>query len=288
MDLLTYRQQQAHNFYDQLANASHPLFLDWEEEATPLAQIGGEPRGVSGYPFQGDNALQLMMAATEHGFTSPLWMTFDQARACGGTVKRGEMGTKILSWVGKQGEYKPVLMTVFNSDQVAGVAVPQDSELSTDAQAVRQAGLDALIAPRKRTPNQEQYVARLRTMLAERFPEHDNAQANAQSALRRELALMTGCARLGLPRTLDPALAKTLQPYADTRPNWRELENAIDDAYAALKDIGIQPRVFEKLPRREVAPEVKPAAEPARPRTRGKVVQQAKALNREQASDIPF
>ena len=43
MDLLTYRQQQAHNFYDQLANASHPLFLDWEEEATPLAQIGGEP-----------------------------------------------------------------------------------------------------------------------------------------------------------------------------------------------------------------------------------------------------
>lgn len=288
MDLPTYQQQQAHNFYDQLANTSHPLFLDWEEEAPPLAQIGGEPRGVSGYPFQSDNAVQLMMAATEHGFTSPLWMTFDQAKACGGTVKRGEMGTKILSWMGKEGEYKPVLMTVFNGDQVAGVAVPQAPELSAEAQAMRQAGLDALIAPRKRTPSPEQYIARLRLVLAERFPNHDNAQANAQSALRRELALMTGCARLGLPRTLDPALAQTLKPYTDTRPNWRELENAIDDAYAALKDIGIKPRVFEKLPRREVASEVKPAAEPARPRARSKEMQQAKTQNREQASDIPF
>lgn len=288
MDLPTYRQQQAHSFYDQLAHASNPLFLQWKEQEGAFPQIGGEPRGVSGYPFQGDNAIQLMMAAQEHGFSSPHWMTFDQAKACGGSVKRGELGTKVLSWIGKEGDYKPVLMTVFNGDQVSGLSLPNESALSAEAQATRQAGLDALIAPRKRTPTPERYAARLREVVAEHFPDGDNEQSRAQAGLRRELAQMTACARLGLPRQLDPSISEALKPYVITRPNWREVENAIDDANKTLKDIGILPLVFDKVPHREVAPEAKPAAEPARPRTRGNAVAKSKAKGMEHASDIPF
>ena len=288
MDLPTYRQQQAHSFYDQLAHASNPLFLQWKEQEGAFPQIGGEPRGVSGYPFQGDNAIQLMMAAQEHGFSSPHWMTFDQAKACGGSVKRGELGTKVLSWIGKEGDYKPVLMTVFNGDQVSGLSLPNESALSAEAQATRQAGLDALIAPRKRTPTPERYAARLREVVAERFPDGDNEQSRAQAGLRRELAQMTACARLGLPRQLDPSISEALKPYVITRPNWREVENAIDDANKTLKDIGILPLVFDKVPHREVAPEAKPAAEPARPRARGNAVAKSKAKGMEHASDIPF
>ena len=288
MDLPTYRQQQAHSFYEQIANSTNPVFQQWDDPQAPLPQIGGEPRGVSGFPFQGDNAIQLMMAATELGYTSPLWLTFDQAKACGGSVKRGEIGTKILSWIGKEGDYKPVLMTVFNGDQVSGLSLPTESALSAEAQATRQAGLNALIAPRKRTPTPERYTARLREVVAERFPDGDNEQSRAQAGLRRELAQMTACARLGLPRQLDPSISEALKPYVITRPNWREVENAIDDANKTLKDIGILPLVFDKVPHREVAPEAKPAAEPARPRTRGNAVAKSKAKGMEHASDIPF
>ena len=288
MDLPTYRQLQAHSFYEQLANTTHPVLLQWDDPQLPLPQIGGEPRGVSGFPFQGDNAIQLMMAATEQGYTSPLWITYDQAKACGGSVNRGEMGTKILSWIGKEGDYKPVLMTVFNGDQVSGVSLPHEGMLNADAQAIRQAGLDALIPPRKRTPKPEQYVARLREMLVEHFPEVDNAQARAQAALRRELAQLTACARLGLPREVDPAMAQNLQPYAQVRPHWREVENAINDAHKALKDMGIQPLVFDKVLRRDIAPDVKPAAGPAKRRMRAKALNKEQAIGMEQAAHIPF
>lgn len=288
MDLPTYRQQQAHSFYEQLSNATNPLFFSWKEQELPLPQIGGEPRGVSGYPFQGDNAVQLMMAALEQGFTSPHWMTFDQAKACGGSVKRGEIGTKVLSWMGKEGDYKPILMTVFNGDQVQGASLPKEAELSPEALATRQAGLDALLAPRKRTPTTERYVERLREMLAERFPDGDSEQTRAQAALRRELGQMTACARLALPRSVDPALAESLKPYAELRPNWREVESAIDDANKALKDIGIHPLAFAQVPRREVASEVKPAAEPAKSKSRAMATDKTRSKSMEQADDIPF
>ena len=77
----------------------------------------------------------------------------------------------------------------------------------------RQAGLDALIPPRKRTPKPEQYVARLREVLGERFPESDNDQAPEKAALRRELAQLPAGAPLALPRGLDPAMTPRLRPY---------------------------------------------------------------------------
>ena len=56
----------------------------------------------------------------------------------------------------------------------------------------------------------------------------------------------------------------------------------------ALKDIGIQPLLFDKVPRRELAPDVKPAAEPAKRRVRAKALDKEQAKDLEQAAHIPF
>lgn len=286
MDLPAYRQQQAKSFYNNLREATNPVFFYWQDADNPMPQIGGEPRGISGYPFQGDNALQLAMASKAQGFQNPYWMTYDQAKAVGATVRRGEVGTKILSWIGKEGEYKPVLMTVFNGDQVAGVELPRPAGLTAEQQATRQAGLDALIPPRKKTPTPEQYNARLAEVLAERFPDAEDPQEKAQVALRRELAAMTAQARLGLPRQVEPSLAQDLKPYIEKRPNWREVESAVDDANKALKDLDIQSLVFEKVPRKDVEVDVKPADAPKPKRERSKAP--AKSMGKAQEDEIPF
>lgn len=285
MDLQEYRARQARSFYANLREATAPPFFYWSDPDNPMPQIGGEPRGISGYPFQGDNALQLAMAAKAQGFQNPLWLTFEQAKALGGTVRRGEVGTKILSWIGgKDGKpFKPILMTVFNADQISNLDIPKVQGLTPEQQAIRQAGLDALIPPRKRTPTHQQYNARLAELLAERFPDGDTPEQVAQATLRRELAMLTAQARLGLPRQIDPEMSQRLKPYVDRRPNWRELETAVSEANKALGEIGIQPLVYEKLAKKEVQAEVKPADKP-RPKARTKTKEQSKVKE----SDIPF
>jgi len=285
MDLPQYRERQASSFYSNLRQGTAPVFFYWTDPDNPMPQIGGEPRGISGYPFQGDNALQLAMAAKAKGFQNPLWLTFEQAKALGGTVRRGEVGTKILSWIGgKDGEpFKPILMTVFNADQIANLDIPKVQGLTPEQQATRQAGLDALIPPRKRTPTHQQYNARLAELLAERFPDGDTPEQVAQATLRRELAMLTAQARLGLPRQIDPEMSQRLKPYVDRRPNWRELEAAVSEANKAVGEIGIQPLVYEKLAKKEVQAEVKPADKP-RPRAKAKAQEKGKT----QDSDIPL
>ena len=288
MDLPEYRQRQARSFYNHLREATNPVFFYWQDVDNPMPQIGGEPRGISGYPFQGDNAIQLQMASKAQGFQNPVWMTYDQAKAVGGSVRKGEVGTKILSWMGgKDGKpYEPILMTVFNADQVSGLELPRNQGLTEQQLAARQAGLDALLPTKKKTPTPEQYNARLHEVLAERFPASEDPQENAKATLRREMAALTAQARLGLPRQVDPAMATTLKPYVEKRPNWREVEGAIDDAQKALKDLGIEALVFPAVPRKEVEASVKPAETP-KPK-KAKVKEQGKEKAQAKDQDIPF
>ena len=290
MDLPEYRQRQARSFYNHLREATNPVYFYWQDADNPMPQIGGEPRGISGYPFQGDNALQLQMASKAQGFQNPVWMTYDQAKAVGGSVRKGEVGTKILSWMGgKDGKpYEPILMTVFNADQIGGLDLPRTQGLTAEQQAVRQAGLDALLPTKKKTPTPEQYNARLAEVLTERFPAVEGEQENAQATLRREMAMLHAQARLGLPRQVDPDMAKNLKPYVERRPNWREVEGAIDDAQRALKDLGIEPLVFAAVPRKEVEVAVKPADAPKAKKTKAKEQGKDKAQAPAQDQDIPF
>lgn len=49
-------------------------------------------------PYHGANKLRLMLSAMENGFTDPRWMTFDQAKKLGYSIKKGAKSTKIEFW----------------------------------------------------------------------------------------------------------------------------------------------------------------------------------------------
>ena len=73
---------------------------------------------VSKKPYRGANIFILGIMP----FTSPYWLTYNQAKQLGGEVKKGEKGTPVVFWKvweKKNGEKFPVLRyyTVFNVEQ---------------------------------------------------------------------------------------------------------------------------------------------------------------------------
>ena len=285
MELKEYRKLQADSFYDNLREATAPPFFYWQDPDTPLPQIGGEPRGISGHCFEADNALQLAMAAKAQGFQSPYWMGFHQVKEAGGQVRKGELGTKMLQWYRKDGELRSKIpVTVYNADQIKGIDWPRPAGLTAEQQATRQAGLDALLPPRKKAPTPQQYNAKLKEVLAEKFPANDDVEENARMTFRREYAAMTAQARLGLPRQVESSLAQDLKPYIERRPHPMEIVRATADAFKALEEIGIPALVYEQIPRKELERQVKPAREPSPKRERSKSPEKGK----EMANDIPF
>lgn len=57
---------------------------------------GGLPLRAIGKPYQGINVLLLWIASAERGYSSPVWMTFKQAREMGANVRKGEKGTMVV------------------------------------------------------------------------------------------------------------------------------------------------------------------------------------------------
>lgn len=92
------------------------------------------PRNLSsGHVYRGINQVLLSCAA----FGSPYWMTFKQARALGGSIKRGEKGTPIVFWKVYEHEKangdtdtRFVLRRffVFNAEQTEGIYIPKLQE----------------------------------------------------------------------------------------------------------------------------------------------------------------
>ena len=90
------------------------------------------PLRANGEPYRGINTLLLWAAAAERGFTAPIWMTYKQAAALGGHVRKGEKGSQVVysstlltKETGESGEETekkiPFLKsyTVFNVEQIA-------------------------------------------------------------------------------------------------------------------------------------------------------------------------
>lgn len=100
----------------------------------------------TGEHYKGINIMLLWMAKHMGGFSSSHWMTYNQAKAKGGQVRRGEKGTGIIFYKtltketdrfnSESGEnekdFIPMLrsFTVFNLDQINGVEAPEKVELT--------------------------------------------------------------------------------------------------------------------------------------------------------------
>jgi antirestriction protein ArdC len=117
------------------------------------------PLRANGVPYQGINVLVLWSTAAAEGYSAPIWITFKQALALGGCVRKGEHGTPVVyasrisktevdADTGEAAEHAiPFLKsyTAFNVEQVDGLpphfyapAVPPATTPIQRIQAVEQ------------------------------------------------------------------------------------------------------------------------------------------------------
>jgi antirestriction protein ArdC len=96
---------------------------------------GGHPKNLeSRKPYRGVNVFLLAVKAWAHGYDSPYWLTFNQAKTHGGSVRKGEKSSMVVFWKqlevtdDKTGKPKtvPILryFNVFNLDQCDGIKSP--------------------------------------------------------------------------------------------------------------------------------------------------------------------
>ena len=108
----------------QLEAGVRPWNASWDQEGS-LAM----PRRSTGEQYTGVNVLLLWAAAMEKGFRSAQWMTFQQAKDLGGSVRKGSKGSKVVyaSTFTKEveGEEQEIpfmkAYTVFNVEQIDGL-----------------------------------------------------------------------------------------------------------------------------------------------------------------------
>ena len=115
-----------------LETGVRPWIKPWSAEH--LAGRITRPLRSTGEPYSGVNIILLWAEAVARGFTAPTWITFRQALALGGRVRKGEHGSTVVyanritrTEAGDNGEDVersiPFLKayTVFNVDQVEGL-----------------------------------------------------------------------------------------------------------------------------------------------------------------------
>lgn len=141
-------QQITDSIVSQLETGVRPWAKPWREGVG----FEGYPRNLNGRPYRGANVFWLQMRADSHGYTAPVWATFNQVKAAGGSVRKGEKGTLVFFWKfdkkrdEKTGELKNTVMVrtyvVFNvAGQCEGVTVPEQrakpmAERVADAEAL--------------------------------------------------------------------------------------------------------------------------------------------------------
>jgi len=95
------------------------------------------PRNLyTGNKYNGMNILLLWLSAMEEGYQSNFWLSFGQAKKMGGYIKKGESGFPIIFYktivktdpiTGEESRIPvPRKFTVFNLDQVEGVALTEE------------------------------------------------------------------------------------------------------------------------------------------------------------------
>jgi len=83
-----------HRIIDQLEAGRLPWVQPWGGAGG--ATLGLPRNGITGRRYSGVNILLLWGAVIEHGYPSQGWLTFKQALAAGGCVRRGERGTTVV------------------------------------------------------------------------------------------------------------------------------------------------------------------------------------------------
>lgn len=138
----------------QIEQGVRPWAKPWSDKRQAVAL--DLPHNIAGRPYRGANVFWLWSQAQVMGYESPLWLTFNQAKERGGSVRKGEKGTPVFFWKfdsvedKETGEKKRRVMvksyTVFNIAQCDGVTVPERKAAPPATEPERIAAAEAMIA----------------------------------------------------------------------------------------------------------------------------------------------
>jgi antirestriction protein ArdC len=151
---------------DVAAEITNLIIRKLEEGVAPWSRpwrvtgAGGRPLRHCGTPYTGINVLYLWAIADACGYRSRYWMTYRQAEALGGHVRRGELGSLSVYYSSfKKTESNPATgaetersirflrhYIVFNADQIDGLPsyfYPADEQPVPADPSARQGAIDA-------------------------------------------------------------------------------------------------------------------------------------------------
>jgi antirestriction protein ArdC len=129
----------------QLEAGIVPWVQPWKVGATSRHNVRLPHNAITGRAYSGVNVLLLWCQTAAQGYTSHGWLTYKQAVAAGGHVRKGEQGTLVVyadRFVPKaktiDDKPRPVYFlkgfTVFNHDQCEGLPAPVEVTPPTDAE----------------------------------------------------------------------------------------------------------------------------------------------------------
>lgn len=216
---------------------------------------GGWPKNLDpGKPYRGINVFLLAVTAWAKGYGSAFWLTFRQAAARGGAVKKGERASMVVFWKQHETTDKtsgeplkiPVLRyySVFNAEQCDGVA-PPDAPPETDTVFEPIAEAEKIVAGYAGGPAIEHGGSRafyrplsdlVRIPEPVRFVDRESYYAT----LFHEMAHSTGHSK-----RLDRGLDEDLAPFGSPDYSKEELVAEMGAAFLAAA-AGISPPTIEQ------------------------------------------
>ena len=93
-----------HNKYNAYVNEVADLFIEQLEKGCAPWQKGWESQfilpqnAVTGKLYRASNLMLLFAMQCSNGFEDNRWVTFNQARSLGGSVRKGERGVPCIFW----------------------------------------------------------------------------------------------------------------------------------------------------------------------------------------------
>lgn len=122
----------------------------------PWTAATSSPHNLSGRTYRGANSFWLDLLREMKGYSAPVWLTFNQAKAAGGSIKKGEKGTAVFFWSFSEkknestGKVEKLVWakayTVFNIDQTEDVEIAKVDPLAQPSVFERNDAADDLIA----------------------------------------------------------------------------------------------------------------------------------------------
>lgn len=104
--MTTAKRVQRQDIYERITGtvirAMEEGTVPWDR---PWTEIGGPRNLATRKTYRGVNIWMLELAQSAAGYPDGLWCTFRQAKAMGGTVRKGEHGTPVIFW--KSGSWRP-------------------------------------------------------------------------------------------------------------------------------------------------------------------------------------